>query len=124
MALMPDGRTERSVIDAEMAAEREFRRLTDAYLARMREIYPRLSRPSKRRIRRRFSNFETCSGRVAGNAKTVRWELTLEPHQMNEIDVLLDDLFAAAISGDAEAAAFLRMFAPWAIEMRVKSLLS
>lgn len=50
MALMPDGRTERSVIDAEKAADREFRRLTDAYLARMREIYPRLSRPSKRRI--------------------------------------------------------------------------
>jgi hypothetical protein len=39
MALMPDGRSERSVIDAEVAAEREFRRLTDAYLARMREIY-------------------------------------------------------------------------------------
>ena len=43
---------------------------------------------------------------------------------MNEIDVLLDKLFAAAISGDAEAAAFLRMFAPWAIEMRVKALFS
>jgi hypothetical protein len=41
---------------------------------------------------------------------------------MNEIDVLLDHLFAAAIKGDAEAAAFLRMFVPWAIEMRVKFL--
>jgi hypothetical protein len=61
---------------------------------------------------------------VAGNAETVRWWLTLEPHKMNEIDALLDDLFAAAISGDAEAAAFLRMFLPWAVEMRVQSLLS
>jgi hypothetical protein len=43
---------------------------------------------------------------------------------MNEIDALLDALFARAIDGDAEAAAFLRMFAPWAIEMRVKFLLS
>lgn len=37
---------------------------------------------------------------------------------MNELDALLDDLCAAAIEGDAEAAIFLRMFAPWVAEMR------
>jgi hypothetical protein len=43
---------------------------------------------------------------------------------MNEVDVLLDDLCAAAIEGDAEAAVFLRMFAPRVAEMRVNSLRS
>jgi hypothetical protein len=50
MALLPDGRTERSVIDAELDAAKEFRRLTSAYLAKMRELYPKLSRPAKRRV--------------------------------------------------------------------------
>jgi hypothetical protein len=40
---------------------------------------------------------------------------------MNEIEALLDDLRAAAINGDAEAAEFLQMFAPWVTEMRVNS---
>ncbi|WP_157475104.1 hypothetical protein [Lysobacter sp. Root494] len=40
---------------------------------------------------------------------------------MNEMDALLDDLCAVAIDGDAEAAVFLRMFAPWVTEMRVNS---
>ena len=33
---------------------------------------------------------------------------------MDEIDALLDALWAAAIDGDTEAAIFLQMFAPWA----------
>jgi hypothetical protein len=40
--------------------------------------------------------------------------LASEPLLMDEIDALLDDLCAAAIDDDREAAAFLQMFAPWA----------
>jgi hypothetical protein len=35
---------------------------------------------------------------------------------MDEIDKLLNALCAAAIDGDREAALFLQMFAPWALE--------
>lgn len=34
---------------------------------------------------------------------------------MDEIDALLDALWASALSGDAEAAHFLCMFGPWAL---------
>jgi hypothetical protein len=50
MALMPDGRTEHSVIEGELLADKEFRRLTHLYLVKMREIYPNISRPTKRRV--------------------------------------------------------------------------
>lgn len=50
MTLLPNGRSERSAIDDELTAAKEFRRLTEAYLARVREIYPRMSRPTKRRV--------------------------------------------------------------------------
>jgi hypothetical protein len=34
---------------------------------------------------------------------------------MDEIDALLDALWAAGLDGDTEAAIFLQMFAPWVI---------
>jgi hypothetical protein len=62
MALLPDGRTERSVIDAELDAAKEFRRLTSAYLARMREIYPKLSRPMKRSVTSTLQQLRDLAG--------------------------------------------------------------
>ena len=62
MALMPDGRTERSVINAELSAEKEFRRLTHAYLARMRQVYPNMSRPTKRRITATLQQLRNLAG--------------------------------------------------------------
>jgi hypothetical protein len=50
MTLLPNGRTERAVLDDERAAAREFQRLTDLYLARARDLYPRLSRSTKLRV--------------------------------------------------------------------------
>jgi hypothetical protein len=50
MTLLPGGRSERSVIDDEMAAAGEFQRLTQLYLSKVRELYPKMSRPTKRRI--------------------------------------------------------------------------
>ncbi|WP_157475263.1 hypothetical protein [Lysobacter sp. Root494] len=40
---------------------------------------------------------------------------------MATIDSLLVELCAAALEGDKEAAAFLRMFAPWAAEQTVSA---
>ncbi|GAB3388064.1 hypothetical protein [Lysobacter fragariae] len=50
MTLLPDGRSERAVLDGEVAAGKELRRLTDVYLAKVRELYPSLSPATQRRI--------------------------------------------------------------------------
>jgi hypothetical protein len=62
MTLMPDGRTERSVIDGELLANKEFRRLTHAYLARMRELYPQMSRPTKNRLTSTLQHLRDLAG--------------------------------------------------------------
>jgi hypothetical protein len=48
MTLLPNGRTERAVLDQELSANKELKRLTHAYLARVRAVYPNLS-PNVRR---------------------------------------------------------------------------
>lgn len=50
MTLLPNGRSERAALDDETAAVREFQRLTEIYLAKVRELYPRMSKSMKRRV--------------------------------------------------------------------------
>jgi len=50
MTLLPDGRSERAVFDAEIAAAREFQRLTRAYLSKVRELYPAMGRPTRQHV--------------------------------------------------------------------------
>jgi len=50
MTLLPNGRSERAAIDDELTAAREFQRLTELYLAKVRALYPRMSQPTKRRV--------------------------------------------------------------------------
>jgi hypothetical protein len=50
MTLLPNGRTERAVLDAELAAGKELKRLTHAYLARVRALYPDLGSNVRRDI--------------------------------------------------------------------------
>jgi len=50
MTLLPDGRSQRGALDAELSAAREFQRLTQLYLAKMRQVYPQMSQSTKRRI--------------------------------------------------------------------------
>lgn len=50
MTLLPNGRSERAALDEETAAAREFQRLTELYLAKVRELYPRMSQSMKRRV--------------------------------------------------------------------------
>jgi hypothetical protein len=41
---------------------------------------------------------------------------------MDDVEALLDKLWAAAVDGDTEAAIFLQMFAPWAADGRHERL--
>lgn len=50
MTLLPDGRSERAAIEAEIVATRKFQELTQMYLARVRELYPEMSQSMKRRV--------------------------------------------------------------------------
>lgn len=50
MTLLPNGRSERDAIDAELIAVRELARLTQLYLAKVRELYPKMSQSTKRRV--------------------------------------------------------------------------
>lgn len=50
MTLLPNGRSESAVLEAELAANKELKRLTHAYLARVRDLYPNLSPNVKRDI--------------------------------------------------------------------------
>ena len=50
MTLLPNGRSERAALDDERAAVREFQRVTELYLAKVRELYPKMSRSTKLRI--------------------------------------------------------------------------
>lgn len=50
MTLLPNGRSERAVLDDEIGAAKEFNRLTQAYLARVRELYPSMSGPTRRKV--------------------------------------------------------------------------
>ena len=50
MTLLPNGRSERAALDDELAATREFQRLTELYLAKVRDLYPKMSQSMKRRV--------------------------------------------------------------------------
>lgn len=50
MTLLPNGRSERSALDDELTAAREFQRLTELYLSEVRALYPQMSLPMKRRV--------------------------------------------------------------------------
>lgn len=50
MTILPDGRTASFAEDCERSAKMEMQRLTEAYLARMRSIYPDLSTQDKLRV--------------------------------------------------------------------------
>lgn len=50
MTLLPNGRTASFRDDCERAAKMEMLRLTEAYLARMRALYPELSPHDKRKV--------------------------------------------------------------------------
>lgn len=50
MTLLPNGRSERAALDDELSAVREFQRLTELYLAKVRGLYPQMSQPMKRRV--------------------------------------------------------------------------
>jgi len=50
MTLLPNGRSERAALDDEITAAREFQRLTELYLARVRGLYPQMSQSMKRRV--------------------------------------------------------------------------
>jgi len=50
MTLLPDGRSERAAHDDELTAAREFQRLTELYLAKVRGLYPKMSQPMKCRV--------------------------------------------------------------------------
>lgn len=50
MTLLPNGRSERSVLDEQAGAAKALQQLTDAYVARVRAIYRSLSTRQKREI--------------------------------------------------------------------------
>jgi hypothetical protein len=50
MTILPDGRTASYAESSERTAKMEMQRLTEAYLARMRALYPDLSPQDKRRV--------------------------------------------------------------------------
>lgn len=62
MTLLPNGRSERAALDDEATAAREFQRLTQAYLAKARELYPKLSQPMKRRVTPTLQQLRNLTG--------------------------------------------------------------
>jgi len=62
MTLLPNGRSERAALDDELAAGREFQRLTQVYLAKARELYPKMSQPMKRRVTPTLQQLRNLSG--------------------------------------------------------------
>ncbi|GAB3356210.1 hypothetical protein GCM10027430_25040 [Lysobacter tyrosinilyticus] len=62
MTLLPNGRSERTALEAELAAAKEFQRLTRAYLARVRSIYPEMGNPTKRRVTPTLQHLRDLAG--------------------------------------------------------------
>jgi len=62
MTLLPNGRSERAQLEGEITAAREFGRLTDAYLAKVRELYPQMSQSMKRRVTPTLQQLRTLVG--------------------------------------------------------------
>jgi len=62
MTLLPDGRSERGALDAELTAAREFQRLTQLYLDKIRQLYPQMSQSTKRRVTPTLQQLRDLSG--------------------------------------------------------------
>lgn len=62
MTLLPNGLSERAALEAEMTATREFQRLTQIYLAKVRELYPRMSQSTKRHVTPPLQQLRSLAG--------------------------------------------------------------